>query len=103
MAKKEGFMDNLKKTIMPIFLGNLKEMVKSAIENIQESVHKTIKFTIKKIYSYFLILAGTIFFIAGASMLIENSFTLPKGSGFMITGIVVVIFGFLLNALTKRG
>ena len=100
--KQDSFKEFFKKTAIPTMLLKLRTIVENATKRIQESVEKTVSFTIKKISALALVLFGLIFFLVGLSKIVEAMLVLPSGMGFIIIGLMVMIVGFVINLFAKR-
>jgi hypothetical protein len=100
--KQDSFKEFFRKTALPVMLLKVRNMVEDAVKRLQDSVERTVSFTIKKITALGLVLFGVVFFLVGLGKIMDGVLLLPPGMGFIIIGLIVMVIGFIINTFAKR-
>lgn len=70
--------------------------------NIRLRIETTMRRITQKILASFILLLGFLFLLVSIAMLLNDILDTSPGVGYGIVGIIIVIFGFIINANSKK-
>ncbi|MFZ5982520.1 MAG: hypothetical protein ACOYS2_03050 [Patescibacteria group bacterium] len=98
--KKTSSEFNLKDFFVTFIEDFIKKIGGEIMENIREKAHEIAQEIKRRTTATFFLILGLIFFLVGISLFLENFLPL-KGLGYLLTGFIVFLIGFLINIKQK--
>lgn len=100
--KKEGFFGFLREELMPSFGKYVKKLLDQEVKGFQKAIERKIDFKVKKIRLAMTMYVGAIIIMVGFAMLIESLVSFPRGSGFIIVGVIILLAAFIISSLMQE-
>lgn len=95
---KELFESKFAKTVKD----NIKDFVVELIHKAQEAVYTTLKQVAKGFAAVIVLLIGLTLILVGLSFVIEEYFRFPKGTGFLIIGLIIILISSVYLKVIKK-